>query len=75
MEGRKKKWVTFNFHNPLIRKITDSFHNTNLKVAFKTPNTIFKMLQEETRTEQYNNNGIYGIKCNTCGKWYIGQTA
>jgi hypothetical protein len=50
-EERKKKWINFNYHNRVIRKITNLFHNANLKVAFETPNTIFKMLQEETRTE------------------------
>ena len=44
-------------------------------MTFKTPNTILKMLQQETRTEKYNNKSIYGIKFNTCDKWYVGQTA
>ena len=43
-EERKKKWITFNYHSTKIRKITKLIQNTNLQVAFKPPNTIFKTL-------------------------------
>jgi hypothetical protein len=37
---QKRKWVTFTYFVPCVRIITKLFHNTNLKVAFKTNNTI-----------------------------------
>jgi hypothetical protein len=41
---------------------------------FKTPNTTYKLLQGNQQAEQYDSDGIYGIKYNTCNQWYIGQT-
>jgi hypothetical protein len=35
-----KKWVIFTFHSPVIRKITNIFRDTNLKITFRTNNTL-----------------------------------
>ena len=71
---KKKKWAIFQYHSPAIRKITNLFQNTDIQIIFKTPNTTYKLLQGNQQTEQYDSDGIYGIKCNTCNQWYIGQT-
>ena len=62
IEGIKKKRAIFHYHTPVIRKITNLFQNTDIQVVFKTPNTIFKLLQDTQRIERYNRDGIYGIK-------------
>jgi hypothetical protein len=68
----QKKWITFTYHSPLIRKITNLFKNTEISIAFKATNTIYQQLTEKT---QYKNpSGIYEIKCNTCSKKYVGQS-
>jgi len=35
-----KKWTTFTYFSPLIRKVTNLFKDTKLNIAFKTTNTI-----------------------------------
>jgi hypothetical protein len=68
----KKKWVTFTYHSPLIRKITNLFKHSNLRIALRTTNTTFQQLIEKPVIN--NPSGIYKIKCNTCNKAYIGQS-
>jgi hypothetical protein len=36
----RNKWVTFTYSSPLIRKISNLFRQTNLKIAFCATNTI-----------------------------------
>jgi len=49
------------------------FKNSTLGIAFKSKNEIFKQITMK-KLELINPSGIYGIKCNTCNKMYIGQT-
>ena len=42
-----KKWVTFTHFSPLIRRVTNLFKQTNLKVAFRTTNTIQQQLSDK----------------------------
>jgi hypothetical protein len=35
-----KKWATFTYHSAKIRTITNLLKNTDIKIAFKTTNTI-----------------------------------
>jgi hypothetical protein len=67
-----KKWIIFTYHNPLVRKVTNLFKNTNINIAFKANNTIHKQLAQ--KADNMNPSGIYKIKCNTCSKNYIGQS-
>ena len=73
----KKKWVTFTYHSPAVRKITNLFRHTDIKIAFKTTNTI----QHQTRQKShktipdYNKSGIYSLMCKTSNTAYIGQTS
>jgi hypothetical protein len=67
-----KKWTTFTFHSPLIRRVTNVFRNTDLKIVFHTNNTIRQQLTE--RPKQQNPSGIYKLKCKTCNLAYIGQS-
>jgi hypothetical protein len=68
----QKKWVTFTYHSPLIRKVTNLFNNTEVRIAFKATNTIYQQLTEKTQNK--NPSGIYEIKCNTCNRKYVGQS-
>ena len=69
-EKQKKKRITFTFYSPAIRRITNLFKDTNIKIAFRTTNSI----QQQLSTRKSNQSGIYKIQCNTCNKTYIGQT-
>jgi hypothetical protein len=47
---RKVKWVTtFTYFGPFVRTITKWFRNTDLKVAFKTNNTIKHHIRERDK--------------------------
>jgi hypothetical protein len=41
MQQHNKKWVTFTYHGPSVRKVTNLFKHTNLKIAFRPTNTIY----------------------------------
>ena len=41
IQKKQKKWITFTYHSPLIRKVTNLFRNTEIHIAFKTTNTIY----------------------------------
>jgi hypothetical protein len=70
----KQKWVSFTFSGNYVRTITKLFKNTNIKIAFKTNNTIGNILKERTTTNKYEQTGIYKLTCTECNKAYIGQT-
>ena len=75
--SNNKKWVTFTFHSPIIRRITNIFRNTNLKITFQTNNSLHNILNTKHQNNNYNTytlSGIYEMKCHTCKQSYIGQT-
>jgi hypothetical protein len=74
--NKQRKWATFTYHSPKIRKVTNLFKHTNTNIAFRSSNTIAQL----TRTVNYKpphdfeKSGIYQISCKTCHKSYAGQT-
>jgi hypothetical protein len=74
-QHKNQKWVTFEYHNPIIRKVTNIFRNTKLNITYRVSNTTQNLLKTHIRNnDKHTNSGIYSIKCNTCNKRYIGQT-
>jgi hypothetical protein len=72
---RYNKWITFEYHSPLIRKVTHIFRNTNLCITFLVNNTILNHLRNQKRNiDRYENSGVYSIRCNTCERKYVRQT-
>jgi hypothetical protein len=67
-----QNWATFSYHSPIVRKITNLFKNTQINIAFRTQNNIYKQLTH--KSDNTNPSGIYEIKCNTCGLKYVGQS-
>jgi len=53
----EKKWVTFTYHSPIIRRVTNLFNNTEIRIAFKVTNTIYQQLAEK-KTEQKSKRNI-----------------
>ena len=43
----RKKWVTFTYHSPLIRRVTNLFKHTDLHIAFKATNTIRQQISDK----------------------------
>jgi hypothetical protein len=70
---QNKKWVTFTYHSPLIRKVTNLFKQTNLNIALRATNTTHQQLTE--KPTNINPSGLYNLKCKTCNNAYIGQSA
>jgi hypothetical protein len=74
---QRKKWATFTYHTVKVRTITNILKNTDIKIAFKTTNTI----QQRTKTRSPNTthelerSGVNKMTCKTCNKAYIGQTS
>jgi hypothetical protein len=67
-----KRWTVFTYFSPLIRRVTNIFKHTGLKIIFRTINTLQQQLSEKPK--QQNPSGIYRLKCITCNLFYIGQS-
>jgi hypothetical protein len=69
------KWATFTYYSSSVRTITKLFRNTNVKVAYRTTNTIKNLLKPKiTIKDIYDQSGVYQLSCNDCPLKYIGQT-
>jgi hypothetical protein len=63
-QKEKQKWAAFTYSGPKIRTITNLFQHTNLKIAYKTTNTIKHLLKlTHEKPEIYNQSGIYQLQC------------
>jgi hypothetical protein len=64
-----KKWATFTHSSPHARKITNLFKNTNVKVTFKSNNTIAQLTKPHTTTikppNPHDMSSIYSLTYNT----------
>jgi hypothetical protein len=67
-----KQWVRFTYYSPVIRRVTNLFKQTDLKIAFRAASTIQQQLTQKQACK--NPSGIYKLKCNTCNAVYVGQT-
>jgi hypothetical protein len=70
-------WATFKYTSAQIKKITNLFKHTNVKITFKcNNNTLSQLTKPVTKTPAltpHNRNGIYALACNTCKLTYVGQ--
>jgi hypothetical protein len=63
-EEEKTSWATFTYHGNDTRTITKLFKNTNIKIAYRTTNTIKNHLKAKIPlTDIYNKSGVYQLKC------------
>jgi len=62
------KWATFTYYSSKVRKITKTFKQKEIKIAFKNNNTISQILRPKAtnNTPIYNKSGIYKLTCKTC---------
>jgi len=68
----RNKWVTFTYFSRLVRKISNLFRQTDLKIAFRATNTIQQRLNAKQTPDDPS--GIYELKCKPCNKVYVGQS-
>jgi hypothetical protein len=74
-QQQKAKWATFTYNGKEVRKITKLFRDTQIKITFRTRNSIQIILRHKPLNDKYSRSGIYQIKCLDCPLKYIGQTA
>jgi hypothetical protein len=73
--GNKQKWATFTYIGKETRVITKLFKNTNIRISFRTKNTIKNHLKTKKHIPNiYDESGIYQLKCSSCPLKYVGQT-
>jgi len=68
-----QKWLPFTYFGLAIRRITNLFKDSNIKIAFRTTSPIHKQLSKGPNNIQ-NPSVIYKLKCNTCNNKYVGQS-
>ena len=76
-EQQHKKWGTFTYIGKQTTYITKLFKNKNVKIAFRTQNTIGHILRHNDNPNQnahFKKSGIYQLTCPNCKKKYKGQT-
>jgi len=75
-QDKNKKWPIFTYISPQIRKITNLFRNTNIRITYKWRITIANRIKPpRDQTPAHNQWGIYLLTCNTCNLSYVGQTS
>ena len=72
LHDNNRKWISFKYYSPIVRRITNLFKDTNLNISFKPFNTKKQQLIE--KEHKSNPSGIYKLQCNTCKDVYIGQS-
>ena len=69
------KWAAFTYIGKETSYITNLFRRTDLKITFRTKNTIGKLLTPKIPTQDpYSLSGAYKLTCPDCNKAYVGQT-
>ena len=65
------KSATFTYYSPKVRKITNPFKQTDIKVAFKNNNIISQIFRRKAtnNTPIYNKTRLYKLTCKTCQKF------
>jgi hypothetical protein len=73
------KWTTFTYHNHTVRKITNLFKHTNLRVqiAYRSTNRVQNLIRhkQNEQSHDHDKSGKYQLTCNTCKLSYVGQTS
>jgi len=75
--NKNKKWTTFTYYSPRIRKIMNLFKHTNVGIAFKSTSTLQQLTKPKqvSNTQELDKSAICKLTCNTCQMSYIGQTS
>jgi len=76
---KNTKWATFTYTSPQIRKITNLFKHSNVRIAYMCTNTISHLSKPTNKatlpSSPYDRSGINKLICMTCNKAYVGQTS
>ena len=67
----QRKWATFTYTSPQIKKVTNIFKYTNIRIAFKCNNTLARLSKPTNNmppSTPYDKGGTYPLSCITCNK-------
>ena len=71
----KHKRATFTYTGKETLYIINVFKRTDLKIAFRTNNTIENLLRQRYPiSDKFSSYGVYKLTCPDCHKAYVGQT-
>ena len=71
------RFAVFTYTGKETRFITKLFKNTNIKVTYRTRNTIEQLLRPKRKLspeDLFEQSGVYRLTCPDCNMIYIGQT-
>jgi hypothetical protein len=69
------KWTTFTYVGRETLHITNIFRKTDLKIAFRTTNTLGNLISRKNHTtDKFSKSRVYRLICSGCHKTYVGQT-
>ena len=70
-----RKWACFTYVGKETSYVTNIFRRTDLKITFRTTNTLANLLTHRIHTQdKYSQSGVYKLTCPDCHKTYVGQT-
>lgn len=70
-----RRRVCFNYAAPLTNRLKEIYKKHKVDLVFASENKLKSLLlSTKDKIEILKKSGIYEIKCNVCGKIYIGQT-
>ena len=74
-DSTKPKYATLTFFGKETKVIANIFKNTNVKIAYRTTNTLQKLLSSNpnNKKDKFHNSGIYRLTCPDCKRTYTGQ--
>jgi hypothetical protein len=76
-DNHTQYWATFTFVGKETKTITKLFKNTNIKIAYKTSNSLQKLLTprpDTSKKDNFQKSGMYRLTCPDCKQTYTGQT-
>jgi chromosome condensin MukBEF complex kleisin-like MukF subunit len=62
------------YYGKETKEIAKIFKETNIKIAFRTKNTIQNLVKPRLQQDECENSGVYQMRCMDCPLKYIGQT-
>jgi len=61
------------YHSPLIRKLSNIFKHTILRIALQSRSTLYNIFKSpKENINEYLASCIYSLKCNACDIVYVG---
>ena len=70
-----QKWASFTYVGRETSYITNIFRRTELKISFRTTNTLGNLLTHKHHPQhKFSLSGVYKLICPDCNKTYVGQT-